>query len=204
MIKEVLKQLSTQKAPGPYPSFTVFDLITVIEAIAKKGPIGRGKMADDLEMGGGVIRTLINRLKDAEMIDTSKLGCSLTEKGLELWNEIQLVIPQKVRLTNNDLTFSEYNVAVLVKGRGDKVKHGLEQRDAAVAVGAKGATTLVYRGNKIVAPMISEDLVKDYPIAFNQITQLMKAEEKDVIVISSAENLKNAEYGALAASWTLL
>lgn len=204
MIKETLADLSMQKAPGPHPSFNVFDLLKVIELIAKKGPIGRGKLAEELNVGGGAIRTLINRLKDSGMISTSKLGCSLTEKGLEFWKEVQLIIPQKARLTRNDLTFAAHNVAVLVRNRGSSVRHGLQQRDAAVAAGAKGATTLIFKENKLTAPMISGDLAKDYPEAFSQITRLMNLEEKDVVVIASAEDPKKAEYGALAAAWTLI
>ncbi|MFQ6095028.1 MAG: DUF4443 domain-containing protein [Candidatus Bathyarchaeia archaeon] len=204
MIKKYLTELSTQKAPGPRPSFTVFDLLKVIELVAEKGPIGRGKLAEKLEIGGGAIRTLIKRLKDFGLIDMSKFGCSLTEKGRRVWEEIRHSIPYKVRLLENDLTFAPYNVAVLVRDRGDRVRHGLEQRDAAVTVGAKGATTLVFRDKKLVVPMVSEDLAKDFPVAFNQITRLMRIEENDVIVIGSADDLKKAEYGALSAAWTLI
>lgn len=204
MIKETLRDLSMEKAPGPHPSFTVFDLLRAIELIAKKEPIGRGKIADKLEIGEGAVRTLIGRLKDSKMIVTSKPGCSLTEKGSELWNEIQLIVPQKVRLMENDFTFAPYNVAVLVRGRSTKITHGLEQRDAAVAAGARGATTLVFKGNKLGVPMVSEDLSKDFPLAFNQITGLMRLEENDVVVIGSADDLKKAEYGALAAAWTII
>lgn len=202
--KEVLRDLSMQKAPGPYPSFTVFDLFRVIGLIAQKGPIGRGVLAEELGIGGGAVRTLINRLKSSRMIDTSRLGCSLTKKGLEFWRGVQLIIPRKVRLEENDLTLTAYNVAVLVKVRSDKVRYGLEQRDAAVAVGAKGATTLVFKGNKLAAPMVSDDLAKDYPLAFSQITRVLNLEENDVIVIGSADDPKTAEYGALAAAWTLI
>ncbi len=204
MIKEFLRDLSVQKAPGPHPSFTVFDLLMVLDLIAKKGPIGRGKLAEELEIGGGVIRTLINRLKDSGVISTSKLGCSLTKRGMELWNRFQLIIPQKARLIKNDLTLAPYSVAVQVKGCGDKVRHGLEQRDAAVAVGAEGAVTLVFKTKKLVAPMVSGDLAKDYPRAFGQISRLMNLEENDVIVIGCAGDMKRAEYGALAAAWTLI
>jgi len=204
VIKEVLTDLSMQKAPGPYPSFTVFDLLRMIELIAEKGPIGRGKLAVELEIGGGAIRTLISRLKDSGMISASKLGCSLTKRGFEFWNRIQLIIAQKVILVESDLTFAACNVAVLLKGRGDKVRKGLEQRDAAVAVGAKGATTLVFKGGKLVVPMVTEDLARDFPVAFGKITRMLDLEENDVVVIGSAEDPKKAEYGALAAAWTLI
>lgn len=204
VIKDYLTDLSAPKAPGPQPSFTVFDLLMVIWLIAEKGPIGRGKLSEELDIGGGAIRTLIKRLKESGVIDTSSLGCSLTEKGSKVWDEIGQLIPQKVRLPENDLTFAVYNVAVLVKGRGDRVKDGLEQRDATIAVGAKGATTLVYRDKKLIVPQVSEDLAKDFPMAFEQIARQMRVRENDVVVIGSADALKKAEYGALAAAWTLI
>jgi predicted transcriptional regulator len=204
VIKDYLMNLSAPKAPGPQPSFTVFDLVTVIELIAKQGPIGRGRLAGELDLGAGAIRTLIKRLKESRLIDTSKLGCSLTEKGRKVWNEIRETIPQKVRLPENGLTFAAYNVAVLVKGRADSVRDGLEQRDATVAAGAKGATTLIYKDKKLIVPQVSQDLAMDFPEAFKQITEKMKIEENDVIVIGSADAPKRAEYGALAAAWTLV
>ena len=204
MIKDYLTDLSAPKAPGPQASFTVFDLLMVVWLIAEKGPIGRGKLSQELDIGGGAIRTLIKRLKESGVIDTSSLGCSLTEKGSKVWDEIGQLIPQKVRLPENDLTFAVYNVAVLVKGRGDRVKDGLEQRDATIAVGAKGATTLIYRDKKLIVPQVSEDLAKDFPVAFEQIARQMRVRENDVVVIGSADALKKAEYGALAAAWTLI
>jgi predicted transcriptional regulator len=204
VIKNYLTDLSAPKAPGPQPSFTVFDLLMAIELIAERAPIGRGKLSEELDIGKGTIRTLIKRLKESGLIDTSRLGCSLTGKGLEVWDEIGQIISEKVRIPENDLTFAVYNVGVLVKGRGDRVKDGLEQRDATIAVGARGATTLIYRDKKLIVPRVSEDLARDFPVAFEQITRKIRIEENDVVVIGSADARKKAEYGALAAAWTLI
>jgi len=204
VVKEFLEDLSVQKAPGPSPSFNVFDLWRAIELIAKKGLIGRGRLAEELGIGEGTVRTLIGRLANSGIIATSRFGCSLTRKGFELWNRIQLIVPQKVMLPENDLTFAAHNVALLLKNRGDCVSHGLEQRDAAVAVGAKGAITLIFKDDKLVAPMVSDDLARDFPKAFNQIIRSMNPEENDVVVIGSADTPEKAEYGALAAAWTLI
>jgi len=204
VVKEILKDLSLQKAPGPSPSFNVFDLWRAIELIARKGPIGRGSLAHELGIGEGTVRTLIGRLTNSGMIAASKSGCSLTQKGFELWNEIQLIVPQKVMLPENDLTFTVHNVALLLKNRGNRVSHGLEQRDAAVAFGARGAITLIFKDDRLIAPMVSDDLARDFPKAFNQIIKSMNPKENDVVVIGSAEDPKKAEYGAFAAAWTLI
>jgi predicted transcriptional regulator len=199
-----LESLLKEKAPGPYLSLSIFHLLKALELIAKEGPIGRGKLSEELKTGEGAVRTLIERLKKAELITVSKKGCSLTEKGNTIWNKMQLLFPQKVKLEQNELTLAKCNVAIRVKGCGDKVRSGLEQRDAALLAGAKGAITLLLKGQKLVLPTISEDVAKDFPEAFKKITKGLLLEENDVVVIGSADAWDKAEYGALAAAWSLI
>jgi hypothetical protein len=47
-------------------------------------------------------------------------------------------------------------------------------------------------------------VAKDFPKAADQIVSLLKPEENDIVIIGSADTLGKAEYGALAAAWTLL
>lgn len=203
-MKKLLESLLEEKAPGPYLSFSTFHIIKALELIAKEGPIGRGKLSEELKTGEGAIRTLIERLKNADLIAVSKQGCFLTGKGEKIWGKMQLFFPQKVRLKPNKLTLAACNVAIRVRGYGDKVKSGLEQRDAALLAGAKGAITLLFKKEKLVLPAISEDVAKDFPKAFSQITRHLLLEENDVIVIGSADAWDKAEYGALAAAWSLI
>jgi len=203
-LKKLLESLLEEKAPGPYLSFSIFHLIKALELIAKEGPIGRSKLSEELKTGEGAIRTLIERLKDADLITVSKKGCSLTERGEKIWNKMRLILPQKVKLEPNELTLAACNVAIRVRGCGEKVRSGVEQRDAALLAGAKGAITLFFKRDKLVLPTISEDVARDFPTAFDQITKRLPLEEGDVIVIGSADAWDKAEYGALAAAWSLI
>jgi len=203
-LKKFLESLLEEKAPGPYPSFSVYHLIKGLELVAKTGQVGRGKLAEELKIGEGATRTLIERLKTAHLISVSKKGCSLTEKGKKIWNEFESIFPQKNNLEKNELALADCNVAVQIRGGGDRVRTGVEQRDAAVIAGAKGAATLVFKGKKLVMPNVSEDVSQDFPIVFRQITALLRLRENDAIVIGSADTWSRAEYGALAAAWTLI
>jgi len=203
-IKKLLEGLLKEKAPGPSASFSLFHLIKALELTAKEGPIGRGKLSKRLGTGEGAIRTLIDRLKNAELIEISKPGCSLTRKGEKIWNQFQAIFPEKVKLEKSELTLAHYNIAMLIKDGGDKVKTGVEQRDAAVLTGAKGATTLIFKNQKLIQPGISENLARDFPTAFNQISRRLKLEDNDAVVVGSADTWEKAEYGALAAAWTLI
>ena len=203
-MKRFLESLMFEKAPGPSPSFSVFDVIKALEIIAEAGSVGRGKLSERLKLGRGATRTLLARLAEAGLISTSRSGCSLTRKGKNLRRRIEETIPQISEIGQNELAFAAYNVVVQVRGRGEKVGKGLEQRDAAVRTGAKGAITLIYKNEKLILPTITDDTAKSYPIAYQQITRLMDLKENDVAIIVCADNLKDAEYGALAAAWTII
>jgi len=201
-LKRFLEKIICEKAPGPSPTFTVFHVIRAIELIARK-PVGRGKLAEELKVGEGTVRTLIERLRSAGLVVTSKAGCTLTDKGRKLWENYKSIFKEKIEIGASELGIAKYNFAILVKNLGHKVKSGVEQRDAAVIVGAKGATTLVMKEGRLLVPAVSEDLSRDYPKAANQIFNLLKPEENDAIIIASADDPSKAEYGVLAAAWTL-
>ena len=202
MFKQVLEKTVSEKAPGPSATFSVFHVLHAIELIAEKSR-GRSKLAEYLHVGEGAVRTIIGRLKDAGLVSTSKAGCSLTNKGLRLWKEYRSIF-NKVEIGKNELTLTDYNFAILIKNRGHKVRSGVEQRDAAVMAGAKGATTIMLKEGRMVIPSVSNNVPADFPKAANQIVTLLEPEENDAIVIGSAHSLGKAEYGTLAAAWTLL
>jgi predicted transcriptional regulator len=201
--KQVLEEIAGEKAPGPSPSFSLFHMLSAIELMAEK-PIGRNKLAYNLKVGEGAVRTIISRMKKASLITISKAGCTLTNKGLRLWNEYKTIFKKKVEIGKNELTLADYNSAILIKNRGHKVKSGIEQRDAAVMAGAKSAITIMVKDGRLIIPSVSDNAVKDFPKAANKIIKLLEPEENDVIIIGGAGSKEKAEFGALAAAWILL
>jgi predicted transcriptional regulator len=200
--KQILEKIASEKAPGPTPSFTVIHLLLAMELVAKK-ETGRGKLAENLGVGEGTIRTILGRLKDAGVVEISKAGCSLTDSGLRLWKEYTSAF-NKIQIGQNELALAKYNFAVLVRNCAEAVGSGIEQRDAAVMAGARSATTIMVRKKRMAIPSVSQDVVRDFPVAADQLVRLLHPKENDVIVIGGSDNSRKAEYGALAAAWTLL
>lgn len=199
---QLLEGMAREKSPGPSATFSVFHALHALELIAQK-PIGRNMLAQNLKIGEGAVRTMTSRLKEANLITTSKAGCALTKRGLGVLNEYRQVI-KKTAFEKSELTNAECNWAILIKKHGRKLKSGMEQRDAAVIQGATNATTMIYKRQHLAIPSISNDVVRDFPKAAQQIVRSFKLEENDVVVIVGANNSETAEYGALAAAWTLL
>ncbi len=95
-LKKFIQGVAGKKAPGPSTSFTVFHVFYALELLSQK-PLGRNKLAKKLNVGDGAVRTIISRLKDAGLIETSKEGCILTEKGSEVWRQFEQVFPKTHR-----------------------------------------------------------------------------------------------------------
>ncbi|MBT0160266.1 hypothetical protein G4O51_09805 [Candidatus Bathyarchaeota archaeon A05DMB-2] len=166
--------------------------------------IGRNKLAEKLGIGDGAIRTIIGRLKDAGLIAISKEGCALTSKGLKIWKEFEQFFPKRLAVGKTELTSAKYNFGFLVKNSGEKIKSGIEQRDAAIMGGANRAIVIVAKGGHLIIDSISNDIMKEFPKASNQILRDFKPEDNDVIIIAGADDPLRAKRGAFAASWILL
>lgn len=203
MLIHLLEKLANPKAPGPAPSFSVIHVIKVLELVAEK-TIGRKELSRRLLLGEGVTRTLIERLRSFGLISVRKGGCVLSEKGRKIWSRIHSDLPQKTVIEKTGLALATYNVALIVRRRGRRVGSGIEQRDAAMLAGAKGATTLKYENGEVTMPPDYRKVQEDFPEIYEKIMDSLSLEEGDAIVIGSADTPESAEYGALAAAWSLL
>jgi len=202
-LKKFLQQIAGKKAPGPSTSFTIFHVYYALELMAQK-PIGRNKLAEKLAVGDGAVRTIISRLKEADLIETSKEGCNLTKKGLEIWRQFEEIFPKQVDIPKNELNTSGFNHAFLVKNRGEKVKSVIDQRDAAIIAGARNALVMVYKKGHLRIESVSDCIEKDYPKAASVILNELSPQDNDVIIIAGADSALKAKRGAFAASWSLI
>ncbi len=202
-LKKFMQQLSGKKGPGPSMSFTIFHVFYALQLMAQK-PIGRNKLAEQLNVGDGAIRTIISRLREAGLIETSKAGCNLTEKGRDVWCQFEMIFPKETELPKSELNPCEFNHAFLVKNCAQKVQSGIDQRDAAIIAGARTALVIVYRNGHLCIESISDDIEKQYPKAAKQLLEQLEPKENDAIVVAGAESALKAKRGAFAASWSLI
>jgi predicted transcriptional regulator len=202
-LKKFIQEIAGKKAPGPSTTFTVFHVFYALELLAQK-PLGRNKLAEKLNVGDGAVRTIISRLRDAGLIETSKEGCNLTKKGLEIWRQFEEIFPKRMEIPRSELSESDFNFAFLVKNSGQKVKSGIDQRDAAIIAGARKALVIVSRNGHLHIESVSDSIEKDYPKAASLILKELVPQDNDVIIIAGADSALKAKRGAFAASWSLI
>lgn len=202
-ILRTIDRVAAKTAPGRPPLFAEVHVIKALEDISLQQTVGRMKLSRDLQLGEGEARTLVKHLKNEGLIDVSKSGISLSANGKELLGSLRTLLSEQVEIPSTSLTVGSFNVAVRVAGMKDSVKYGLEQRDAAMMAGAKGATTLVFTKNGLSLPGTGESVSRIDSCLLVALSNL-SLKEGDVIIIGSADERIKAEFGAKTAALELL
>jgi hypothetical protein len=197
------ERVASKIAPGRLPSFAEAHVLIALEDISFQKTVGRMKLAKDLCLGEGEARTLVKHMKNEGLIQISKSGISLSMKGTKLLSSLRALLSEPVEIPSTPLTVGKFNVAVRARGLGDSVKYGLEQRDAAIIAGAKGATTLIFAKAKLSMPGTGEDASKSNPSLLPALSSL-DLKQGDVIIIGRADIKIKAELGATTAAIELI
>ena len=174
-----------------------------LEDISNVKTVGRLKLSKDLQLGEGETRTLVRHLKKEGLVEVSRSGISLSIAGRKLLSSLRAILSEQVEVPFSPLTVGRFNVAVQVKGMKKSVRNGLEQRDAAITAGAKGATTLVFTKNRLAMAGAVEALSETSSSVVAVLSKL-SLKEGDVIVIGSADERFKAELGVKTAALELL
>jgi hypothetical protein len=99
------------------------------------------------------------------------------------------------------VALGRFNYAVILKHLAYAVGFGIEQRDAAVKMGASGATTLLFRGDKFVMPLSYFDSLKNEPRIYKLLVRRLEPENDDVLIIGSDQSdPRNAELASKSAA----
>lgn len=201
---EVLEQTVGKKMPGPTPSFLEIHVIEALEIMKRLGFIGRKNLSKLIGLGEGMTRTLIRRLKDQGLIKIDRYGISLSDLGDRVLLSIALRISGSVTVPQSSITLGNHNCAILVRDSLKFLKKGVEQRDAAMKIGALGATTLIFKANKFQMVGVTDgSFIIDLSFQMLLLKKL-RPQENDVIIIASANEATSARIGAKAAAFELL
>ena len=199
----VLRRLAKERAPGPPSTFTELHLSKAVEIIGRR-TVGRARLSGELGLGEGATRTLISRLTKGGLATVSRKGIQLTRSGLSILEEFKRSFPKGTIVPKSPITVGLHNFGILIRNGGTKVRSGIEQRDAAVRVGAVGAVTLLFRRGRLQMPPMKEFAGKGWEEIARGIMDIFDPKDSDAIVICGAESVRKAEDGARAAARTLV
>lgn len=161
---------------------------------------GRKSLAEGIGIGEGSIRTILEFLREKGFVDIKQTGIQITKSGLYFLEGIPMAVQ---RLPPSDISLSEKNVAVHLKGSSNMIFSGIQQRDSAIKAGADGATTIVIKKGEMTVPP-DYNLDQEQPDDANFLRSHFDIREGDVIIIGTAKNFDDAENGAVAAALDIL
>ncbi|QLH74104.1 MAG: DUF4443 domain-containing protein [Methanomassiliicoccales archaeon] len=185
---------------GPVHRFADYHVYKTLAVIADGRRRGRKQLAETIGVGEGSMRTILEYLRDHDLVEIKQTGVTISKKGLDFLNGFPI---QVGLVTKSDSSIGQTAVAVLVRSMADKIKIGVEQRDAAVKAGAEGATTIVVKGGELwILPDYNLDVHKK---AFSaELRSMFQVKDGDVIIIGTGQNYRQAEDGALSAAFDLI
>jgi DNA-binding MarR family transcriptional regulator len=181
--------------PGPLPRFSPLHLWMALELIGRHGRVGRKQLARMMEIGEGSVRTILERMAKLGLVRSLRGGSSLTEKGRRILGSL----PRVTEADLHYLSLARKSAVTVVPGGAPRVSSGIEQRDAAVRAGGKGATVLIFRSGRLRFP---DGLEVEREA--DRILSLVSPSEDDAVLIGFGDDGVSARLAAMAAAVSLL
>ncbi len=199
----VLREVLSSDYKGPRAVFSEVHVLKAILAIGAGGAVGRGRLGSLVGLGQGEVRTLIKRMREKELIVIEPEGCKLSRRGEREFQKLKEKIPWSSVVNAKSLGIGDKCSAVLVRGAAGNVRKGLEQRDAAIRVGAVGAFTALFTKGRFTLPGEGEDCETDGPRELGSAARSALPREGDALIVVGADSDEAAELGTLASALTL-
>jgi hypothetical protein len=203
MSLEALRDVLSTEYKGPRAVFSEVHVLRAMLAIGAAGAVGRGRLGSLVGLGQGEVRTLIKRMKEKDLILIEPGGCKLSRKGEREFQKLKEKIPWSSGVQAKSLGIGDKCSAMLFRGAGKNVRKGIEQRDAAIRVGAIGALTALFTRGRFTLPGEGADCEKDGPRELWSAARSARPKEGDVLIVVGADSEMSAELGTLAAALTL-
>ena len=179
--------------------FTDANVYWALYVLSDGKRMGRKRLAEEIGVGEGSMRRILETLRQWEMITIKQTGITITRSGLGFLSEIPIKV---VDIDLKDAIVGNYSQAVVVYGVGKKIENGMQQRDAGIKVGATGCTTLVIRNGALMIPP-DWNLDKERPEVAAKVREITNITEDDAIIVGSAYDQHTAVVAALTAAFEL-
>lgn len=177
-------------------TFSIPHVLKALQLMYKEKFVSRATFGKEIHLGEGAVKTLISHLKESQIIDSTKSGSFLTEKGIKFTKQIQNAMPNECTLKKCKLIPGKNNHAILLRNYSFAIKSGLEQRDYAILYGSSGCVTILFHKGKFIFPGEIKDCFDDDRKTKDLLIQELKPQEGDVVIVSSSNDSFVAEISA--------
>lgn len=185
---------------GPMFRFTDANVYYALYLLADGKRLGRKKLAEEVGVGEGSMRRILEKFRDWNFVTIKQTGISINKAGLVFLDQIPLRL---IDVSIPGSVVGAYSQGVIVYGVSSKIVNGMQQRDAGIKAGAEGCTTLVIRdGNLMIPP--DWNLDEQSPEVAYKIRKESGITEDDAIIVGSGSSKIVAIEAALNAAFELI
>ncbi|MGK0551980.1 sugar-binding transcriptional regulator [Enterococcus faecalis] len=149
----MINDLKMIEAVAPDMLDIVQERYKILRNIYWMQPIGRRSLSDSMGMTERVLRTETDLLKQYQLIKTSKSGMTLTDKGLEVYQGLELMMNQLLGMHQVETDMAKYfdiQRCIVIAGNSDNQKKVLFDFGESVT---NALNLLLPNGDNIIAVM---------------------------------------------------
>lgn len=184
---------------GPMFRFSDANVYWMLYLLSDGMRIGRKRLSEEVGIGEGSMRSIIDALREKEYISIKQTGITITKTGLKFLESIP------IRVIDIDVGSSvegKYTQSLLVCGVSDKIHNGMQQRDAGIKAGATGCTTLVIRDGVLSIPP-DWNVDEEDPELAKHIREDIGMTGSDIVIVGGGETKFLAIEAAVSAALEL-
>ncbi len=181
---------------GPMFRFNDADVYWSLYVLSSGKRMGRKRLAEEIGVGEGSMRRILDTLKEWEFIEIKQTGITITKGGQSFLNQMPI---RPVDVFIEGSVMGDFQQGVIVLGGADKVNNGMEQRDAGIKVGGEGCTTIVIRDGALMIPP-DWNIDKEMPELAYTIRKETGMTQDDALIIGGGESKSIAVSAALTAA----
>lgn len=185
---------------GPRKQFDKVHVLRTLLILEREKRIGRKDLAKTLALGEGSVRSILKDLDKKDFLESEVAkGHELSAKGKRFVTKLKESILGPRIINAKGLTVGEKDVAILIRDVANRVKRGIDERDAAIKIGSLGATILIFKNSELKFPDQTRVKIKN-----NDLCRLFDFKEEDVLIIGTDNTYDKAENAAIAALFALV
>ncbi|MEM3583667.1 MAG: DUF4443 domain-containing protein [Nitrososphaerales archaeon] len=174
-------------------------IATLFLLIKDEGPVGRYKIADELELPEGITRGTLSHLKNLGIVQVTKKGVKLTDIGINILSEIfEKTGIKSIRNFNFDFMNLDRCCAIAQLSRR-KNFNVLTLRDKAVRAGASSCILISYERGKLVIPKVYKDFSTLFPPLARKLSKEFPLAEGDLLVSAFASTIWKSKEAVMSA-----
>lgn len=181
---------------GPMFRFNDANVYWSLHLLSDGRRMGRKRLADEVGVGEGSMRRIIDTLKEWDFINIKQTGITITKAGMSFLDQLPI---RPVNISVEGSVAGQCQQGVLVIGGADKVVNGMEQRDAGIKVGADGCTTIVIRDGVLMIPP-DWNMDERTPELAYKIRKDIGMTQSDALIIGGGETQSVATEAAITAA----